>query len=343
MILRVAIVVVALAAALLPLPARAVERWYSSSLYPALQQIVTPVSNLAPVALFDLAGVLLLVLLVAGAVRRVGRAGVLRGALTTVMRLVVVAAAVYLIFLAMWGLNYRRVPLEEKLEFVPAGITMDGALALGKEAVQAVNALQAAGQTRAFEERRLRDALERVSQRLGSGWTAATPVPKRSLLEAYFRRAGIDGMTDPFFLEIILNPDLLPFEKPFVLGHEWAHLAGFADEAEAGYLAWLACLGADDAARYSGWLAVYSSVSGRLPREQRRALAAMLDEGPRSDLEAAAARQRRAVPAVSRIARQTYDVYLRANRVEEGIESYDAVVRLILGTTESGRRTPQLR
>ena len=32
-------------------------------------------------------------------------------------------------------------------------------------------------------------------------------------------------------------PDLLPFERPFVLAHEWAHLAGHADEAEASAVA----------------------------------------------------------------------------------------------------------
>ena len=48
-------------------------------------------------------------------------------------------------------------------------------------------------------------------------------------------------MTDPFFLETLLAPDLLDVERPFVIAHEWGHLAGFADESEANFIAWLAC------------------------------------------------------------------------------------------------------
>ena len=74
---------------------------------------------------------------------------------------------------------------------------------------------------------------------------AQTGVPKRSLLGLYFRWAAIDGMTDPFFLEMIVNPDVLPVERPFVVAHEWAHLAGYAEESEANFVAWLTCAHGD--------------------------------------------------------------------------------------------------
>ena len=37
-----------------------------------------------------------------------------------------------------------------------------------------------------------------------------------------------------------------------------------------------------------------------------------------------------------------YDKYLKANRVERGVESYDAVVQLILGTGLDQKGNPQL-
>ena len=49
------------------------------------------------------------------------------------------AAATYVIFLACWGLNYRRLPLEKKLEFDEALITGEATIALGREAVGHVN------------------------------------------------------------------------------------------------------------------------------------------------------------------------------------------------------------
>jgi hypothetical protein len=64
----------------------------------------------------------------------------------------------------------------------------------------------------------------------------------------YFKAAGVEGMTDPFFLETLVAGDLLPFERPFVIAHEWSHLAGFANEGEANFLGWLTCMkGSEDA------------------------------------------------------------------------------------------------
>ena len=46
-----------------------------------------------------------------------------RGALRIVVRTIVWGAALYLLFLATWGLNYRRLRLIEKLPFEAAAVT----------------------------------------------------------------------------------------------------------------------------------------------------------------------------------------------------------------------------
>jgi len=51
---RIAIGALAVAAALVPVPPRVVDRLYSAGLYTRLQPAVTTASNLAPVALLDL-------------------------------------------------------------------------------------------------------------------------------------------------------------------------------------------------------------------------------------------------------------------------------------------------
>jgi hypothetical protein len=177
---------------------------------------------------------------------------------------------------------------------------------------------------------------------LGASRGAVPGTPKRSLLSFYFRWAAIDGMTDPFFLEIIVNSDLLQIERPFVIAHEWAHLAGYADESEANFVAWLTCLRGDALAQYSGWLAAYEHAVRALPRDVRRGLTP-IGPGPRSDFQAMAARYARSSPVVREAAHDVYDSYLKANRVQEGIASYDAVVRLMLGTRFGPGWTPLVR
>ena len=326
------IVAAALIGLIAPLPSSAIETWYSRGLYPPLQRTVTGVSNLVPFALLDLAALVALALWAAMVVR-LARSMPSRLAMRAVaLRLVVFTAATYLVFLAVWGLNYRRIPLEEKLDFDQALVTRDAARTLATQAVQMVNETYAGAHGAASDQTALRPPFETAQALLGAERFARPGLPKRSLLGLYFRWAAIDGMTDPFFLEVILNPDVLPVERPFVLAHEWAHLAGYADESEANFVAWLTCAHGDALSQYSGWLALYAHVSGALPREDRRALADQLGPGVRQDLIAINARLLRSAPVVRHAAQDVYDSYLKANRVERGILSYDAVVRLVLGT-----------
>jgi len=336
---RAILVVAAAAVALVPLPASAVERWYSRGVYPPLQAFLTSASNLVPVALLDLAAALLIVVAL---LRLRSIAGWRPRFRWAAGRLVVWAAAIYILFVGLWGLNYRRQRLEEKVTFDASRVTKTALVALANDAIARVNTGHAAAHALRPDPPSLERAFNEVVLALGAPQPARTGVPKRSILSPYFRRAGIDGMTDPWFLEIILNADLLPVERPFVLAHEWAHLAGYAHESEANFVAWLTCLRGDALARYSGWLATYEHAAGQMPRDDRRALTPFAP-GPREDLRAIAARYERASPVVRRASREVYDSYLKANRVEEGIASYDAVVRLMLGTELAPGGVPRLR
>lgn len=349
----------ALMAATVPLPAEAVERLYARGVYAYLQPAVTGFSSLVPVALLDLAVVVILLGGGAAIVRAmrsprsmrpaaVPDGGVMpRSPLAALAApaawILLFAAAGYVWFLLFWGLNYRRVPLEGKLAYDDTLVTADRAAAFARHAAERLHDLTDAPQPDAADEAALGDALARLARTLGSPRPVRIAAPKRSLLTWYFRQAAIDGMTDPFFLEIILNPDLLPAERPFVLAHEWAHLAGYAAESEANFVAWLACVRGTPATQYSGWLAAFQHVAPRLARSERQALRASLPPRAIADIEASARRVARASPAVQSAARGAYDAYLRANRVEQGIGSYGAVVRLMLGTTFDEGWTPQLR
>ena len=161
--------------------------------------------------------------------------------------------------------------------------------------------------------------------------------PKRTLLDPYFRAVGIDGMTDPFFLETLVVRGLLPFEEPFVIAHEWSHLAGFTDEGEANFVGWLTCLRGSESGKYSGWLFLYSQAVASLPSGERAAVEARLGQGPRRDLQLISERIRRELqPQLSAAGWRVYDSYLKANRVEAGTASYAYVVRLVLGTRSAG-------
>ena len=341
-----ALVGMALAAALVPLSPAVVERLYSARFYAALQPGVTSFSNLLPFALLDALLIITAALWLGLAARDLGRFDRWRAARRAGARTITWAAGAYLAFLMLWGFNYRRVRLVERLPFDAARVTPEAVTRAARLAADRANEL--------FDPKRAEDApasgpvdptvaaaLNRALEDIGRAHRVVPARPKSTLLDAYFRRAGVDGMTDPFFLETLIASDLLPFERPFTVAHEWSHLAGIADEGEANFVAWLACVRASPAAQYSGWLFLYRELAAAVPEYDRPSVAARLGRGPRADLRAIRERVLRHVnPRVSAAGWRVYDSYLKANRVQAGAASYAEVVRLVVGARLPSGRDP---
>jgi hypothetical protein len=334
----VALPATALAAALVPWPPTLVERVFSSTVYPAIQPPLTSLTNLVPIACLDL-------LLAAAVVTIVARAraswstrpGVVAWGFLLLARGVRAAAVAYLVFLGGWGLNYHRAPAAQRLSVDESRITALRLRALVARCVEEVNRLASTPRDAGRLEwphvvANLGPAFAEATRVSGTAWHVAPGWPKPSLVGRAFPAAAVDGMVNPFGLEVVLNPEVLPFERPFVLAHEWAHLAGHAHESEASFVGLLACLHGTAEARYSGWQALLIHASRGLPADERRAALDRLSPAASADLQAIAHRVGRAQPLVRRVSWQIYDRYLRANRVEDGVASYDGVTRLMLGS-----------
>lgn len=329
----------ALALGLLPLPAWVVDEFYSRDFYPWVQRWVTALSNVLPLAVIDvlIGGAVALALVRLGLlVRSIWQQGVGAALAELARRVVRAAGVVALVFLAMWGCNYRRIPLAGTLPGgSPAPTTADVQLAVTDANALAASLRPAvlAGPELSYTSiaEQLREPMDAALRHLNRPPLSRPGRPKFSiLLTPFFTRAGVNGMVNPFALESIVHPDLLPFERPFVLAHEWAHLAGQADEAEASAVGWLACMYGDPPLAYSASLYLIMEAAGALPPATRQPALAALDPGVRADLEAIARRTRLEDPRVQRATSEVYDRYLRANQVADGGASYRRALSLIL-------------
>jgi len=339
-----AVVLAAVSAAAIPISPAWVEQFYSTRAYAALQRALTSASNRAPFALFDLLIVVVAAAWIALAWRDARRAGGRAGAAARIVaRSVVWCAAAYLVFLATWGLNYRRARFVEKYPFDTSRVTDEAALVAARVAVDRVNALHDAARAGGrpapdAADPELARAFASALHDLRLPSSIAVARPKRSMIDWYLRRSGTAGLTDPYFLETLVASDVLSFERPLVVAHEWSHLAGIADEGEANLAAFLTCVHGGAAAQYSGWLFLYRELEGTMSRQNRAALAGALAVGPRDDVRAMRERSLREVsPRLSEAGWRIYDSYLRANRVESGARSYGEVVTLVLGLRIDGR------
>lgn len=346
--LGIAVVAAALVLGLAPLPAAWIERVYANGLHPAIQHVTTRVTNLLPLTLGDFvfaAAILALPAVWIAAVRSVKCIGSARAAGLAVFRTAVLAASAYLVFLFFWGLNYRRLPLADKLDDDPARVTPAAARALAARTIHLLDTDGALAHETPWPDdedlvRLLAPTFEAAARRAGDRRSIVPAFPKTSLGDVFLGASGTAGFTHPLTHEVVLDRTVLDCEKPFLLAHEWGHLAGFADESEASFVGLLACARSTvPGIRYAGWLALYEQlpaeaiaggpiVPGAPEGEAMPALSALVETDLRAVAERAA---RRRSPWVSRLSSRTYDRFLKANRVSEGIASYGLVVRLVLG------------
>lgn len=334
--LKIILIVIALALFCFPLPARFVERFYTNGFYAFLQPLLTPVANFLPFAIVDVLLVTVIIGLPAWWIVRIKRAGRgrrLRAAGILAFNTLALASVAFITFQILWGFNYERMPLRAKLDFDPQRVSGQSLAELRRNVIEQLNTEAVARQSNWPDEREWREplhlALNETVRELGNRRGIALGRPKRTMMNFYLAAAGIEGFVNPFGLEVVLESSVLPFEKPFLLAHEWGHLAGFADESEASFVGLLACLHSDSSAiRYAGWLALYIY----LPEDPKGEAVRLAPEVV-ADLKAIAEREaRRRNATISRVQWKVYDQFLKASGVEAGVASYGLLVRLMLGT-----------
>jgi hypothetical protein len=329
----------ALIVAFVPVPAWIVDDFYSRDMYPWLQRIMTAGTNILPFALLDL----LLIAVAAGVLHRLYRLihvtrqrGVMDALWEAFRRVVRAGAVLVVLFLWGWGFNYRRLPLESALPTAPAQPTVAALqVAFGDAAALAARLrplVQPEGRFHSIALE-LRDPMNTALRSLNREPLQTFSQPKYSfVLTPFFTASGVTGMMNPLGLETIVLADLLPYERPFVVAHEWGHLSGHADEAEANAVGWLACMRGNPTAAYSASLFLITESAAAMPGAARQPLMDRLDANVRADLDAIARRMAREHPRVRQTTDRVYGEYLRANRVADGTASYGRALKLILSS-----------
>jgi hypothetical protein len=304
-------------------PPRLVERIYSRRLFPTISHIASWFADSIPFSWVDV-WILLGVFTVVFSVRRKN------------WRLPLgLVSAVYLIFFWGWGLNYHRSPIETRmgLKAVPKPSKQEFNQFLAATTV-AVNRLwEAADQQNSRKDSasmeleassRVREVVAQID---GTDWAAATRIKHSYPADLWFHAAGIDGVFNPIGHEPVLVSGIPEFRRPFVMTHELAHVHGIASEGDANFVAFLASMASKDprfqySAAFEMWLHLGGSGAG-------------LDPGPRRDLQSFIDLIRtQEIPQISRLQSAILDSHLKANGIQEGVQSYSKFVALAIATRD---------
>ena len=158
---------------------------------------------------------------------------------------------------------------------------------------------------------------------------------KQSLAPSYLLLQTVSGHFIPFTSESVVNFDIPKIDLPVVIFHEYAHQMGYADEAEASFIGFMKAVESNNAnVRYSGYFNALLNLLNEINKNHKEKLedyTSKLNDRVISDINYNMEFWSKYYNNFfDRVANYVYDFYLKSNKQEHGILSYNKVSNFII-------------
>ena len=308
---------------------------YARMVYPFLSVALSAFSSLFPFSLEEVLVVvcILWILLFPFIQRRRGKSWKYIGG-----RELEMLAWIYVWFYFGWGLNYFRYNIYTRLQTPPVKYEEQKFMDFLHAYTDSLNTTYIPYAELPVEtiDREVKDFYQNLPKEVGLVSPKNYQRPKFFTFTPLYSGVGVLGSMGPFFAEAQLNRDLLPVQLPFTYAHEFSHLLGVSNEAEANYWAYRACTESDiQTMRYSGYMGllpyVLSNASFLLTKEQfQEWVRAIRPEIIASYNENRNYWKERYSPMIGKVQEVTYNLFLKGNQIPSGRKNYAEVISLLL-------------
>ena len=191
-----------------------------------------------------------------------------------------------------------------------------------------------------MEDEELKEYVHTFYTNLPSAYGLTKPqswqTPKEFIFTPIYSKVGVLGSMGPFFAEAQLNSDLLDVQYPFTYAHEFSHLLGVSNEAEANYWAYRACTESSSSAlQYCGYFGllpyVISNASYLLQETAfKEWIQTIRPEVIEQYKQKNAYWQERYSPLIGSVQDFAYNLFLKGNKIASGKKNYAEVIGLLL-------------
>lgn len=241
-------------------------------------------------------------------------------------------------FLMLWGYNYARVPFDKQMNIKISQLdstSLENELMVALKEVTEARLLISTTDSLPlsippdFEDKIRAEITKMLSQNgfIAGGHLRGRGLNPKGILFGF----GISGIYMPYVGESNIDAGMHPLEKPFTMAHEMAHGYGWTDEATANFVAYLTCIGSEDAlTKYSGYLMYFRYVASNYRRVNPEKYKKYRESFPSpilTDLNAINARTQQFPTWFD--TDWLNNIFLKSQGVKEGIASYNRVVTLV--------------
>lgn len=272
-----------------------------------------------------------------------------RNFIPKIIHLIAVLSVIYFCFYLFWGLNYYREPLAKNLNYQQKKYTTEQLTNMTKHIIKKLNFYQhkiTKNDTLKVENPYHQKKMYKMAV---SGYdNLANDFPKlkyqflsvksslMSLLQSY---NGTSGYLNPLTGEAQVNDRIPKSSYPTTTCHEMAHQIGFAAENEANFVGFLAANYNDDMYfKYASYRMAFGYCIREIRKRDSNAskeLWKTVNKGIIKDFNASYNFWQEYKNPFEPLVKKGYNAYLKANKQDKGVESYNYVVDLLISYFES--------
>tara|TARA_B100000886_G_scaffold127870_1_gene86221 strand:+ start:127 stop:1107 length:981 start_codon:yes stop_codon:yes gene_type:complete len=242
--------------------------------------------------------------------------------LSDFLNLIASTSILYFLFYSLWGLNYFKPSLVDELN-----IKSDYEFHVLDETINRI--IFEINKESSFLNMDVNksDILKIIN--------SADSNIKKSIIPDIFLYQGVSGHYVPFTSEAIFVEKIPLVDIPVVILHEQAHQSGYADEGEAGFIAFSKAINNKEPyIRYSGYFYALINLLNEISKKNSDKLddyITKLDQKVISDIKKAQNFWSKYSDSfLNKIQNYIYDLYLKSNNQEAGIMTYGEVSLYII-------------
>lgn len=249
----------------------------------------------------------------------------------------------YFIFHLLWGFNYYRVPLFEKMS-IKREYSNEDLFGFTEKMIAKTNEVQFAithNKNQKVSNPYSHDSIFKMTQNGYDNlakeyefFRYTVPSRKKSLFSLPLTYMGFGGYLNPFTNESQVNDKLPMYGFPNVICHEMAHQIGYASESECNFIGFMACIKNDDLyfqyAAYSNALRYCLENVIMKDEEKFKQFKTTLNPGIIKNYKESELFWEEYDTFIDKGFHAFYDQFLKANQQKDGLESYSKFVDLLI-------------
>lgn len=322
---------------------KAVEFLYSDGFYPLSSVLQRWISSIFPFALGDFLYLILVcyaLYSIVVAIRKLGKKREYFGGKSNkplLIQPINFILILYIAFKLLWGLNYSRPGISERLGISNKKYSTQDLVLLGDFLVQKVNVLEdtmrRSGKRRSFSIKELESKAKQSYDQLAVKnpfFRYRSPAVKPVLNSWLISKIGIEGYYCPPSGEANVNMRIPAMVLPFVTCHEISHQLGIAREDEANLIGYLVSINSPDLNfQYAGYYDILRSVLFEIRIKSPDDFAVLykkINTGTLADFKKEQEFWTKYNGDMSAYMNTALDSFLKMNNQKKGTDSYQDIV-----------------